>query len=136
MTRSLRDIYGYLPVHLGLILEQLGEDVMLRLVAGCGGLRVYFKRLGPDHELVKALGFDDAQRVAAVWTHAGLTQVDVPVMGHALARRRRARLLSLRQSGVKVSDIARQLGLTERGVYDALAQARDGAPDPNQLALL
>jgi hypothetical protein len=132
---TLRQRYGYLPAALVLVLEAVGEDVMLRLVAGCGGTRIWLARPPrPDSRLALAVGMDDAMAIHQAVAAKGITHIDVPLMTRTLERDRQQRILTLRAEGTRIADIARTVGMSERGVYLALARARS-EQDDRQLEL-
>lgn len=136
-TLSPRQRYGYLPAILFHILEAAGEDVMLRLVASCGGTRLYLGSVPTnDSRIAQAVGLDAARLIHARLAAEHIKHIDVPLMSKSLERERHKRILALRAEQVKVSDIAQQLGMTERGVYKAKAKARDNIPDDRQLSLI
>jgi hypothetical protein len=132
---SYRDRFGYLPAVLVMLIETVGEDVMLRIVADLGGTRI---SVGPNSfaasHLQSLLG---PQVAGAIFERAridGLLRLDIPRMGRTLELRRHLRILRLRAEGTKIAEIARILGMTERNVYYVLASDR-ATPDPRQLAL-
>jgi hypothetical protein len=125
-----RERYGYLPAPLFFVLEAAGEEAMLRLVAACGGIRLALGRVpGPESTLARAVGLDAARSIQARCAAAHVRHFDVPLMTRTLERRRQEHILELRAAGVKVAEIARRVGMTERGVYGALARARGGRDD-------
>lgn len=111
-----------LPGTLAPIAELVGVEAALRLVARCGGTR---QRIPAEPErsacqLVQALGPAAARRLLSRYHPGG--HIDVPVMSSWLAELRRRRVLELKGAGRPISEIARTLGLTERGVYKILAR--------------
>jgi len=134
---SPRQKYGYLPAVLFHVLDAVGEDVMLRLVATCGGIRI---NIGSEPtegcRLADAVGVGAAKAIYAKMASEHIKRLDVPIMSKRLEQQRLARILAMRAAQVKVADIALQLGMTERGVYMALARARDDVPDDRQLSFL
>ena len=109
---------------------------MLRLVERCGGIRILVSRApGENHKLTEAVGLDAALMIQARLAAAHIKHFDVPRMFGRLQQARRNRILAMRAEGVKVADIALALGLTERGIWKALAKARDDAPDDRQMSL-
>lgn len=132
-----RQRYGYLPACLMTVLAVVGEDAMLKLVATLGGTRLHLGRKpAASGKLVEAVGLDAAEIIQNRFALDKVTHIDVPVMSSRLARQRLSRILALRAEGVKVADVARRLGVTERGVYDACARARaDAADQSRQLSL-
>ncbi|MBI2235401.1 MAG: hypothetical protein HYU60_00325 [Magnetospirillum sp.] len=134
---SPRQKYGYLPAVLFHVLDAAGEDVMLRLVTTCGGTRVYIgSEPAADSRLAEAVGLEAARRIYARLAAEHIKHFDVPIMSKRLEQQRHRRILAMRQESVKVADIALQLGMTERGIYMALARARDDVPDARQLSLI
>lgn len=132
-----RQRYGYLPACMMTVLEVAGEDAMLKLVAGLGGTRLHLGR-APTAEgrLAEAVGLEAAEIIHRRFALDRTPHIDVPVMSSNLSRQRVMRILALRAEGVKVADVARCLGMTERGVYDACARAREDAADQSrQLSL-
>ncbi len=123
-----RQRYGYLPANLMTVLETVGEDTMLRLVAACGGTRLHLGR--PPREggrLAAAVGMDAAWAIYRRFVADSIIAIDVPMMSALLARHRIQRILAMRAAGLTVAEVARQLGMTERGVYAACARARQDA---------
>lgn len=140
MTETLRTRYGYLPYFLRLVLETAGEDLMLRLTVRCGGIRLF---TGSNTNNT-GLSDDDAAVVRAILQREHMLFVDVPVMANALFQARLYRVAELRRQGLQLSDIAQQLGMTQRSVSRVLKRAREqlglGAspvpvPDHRQLKL-
>ena len=124
-----RQRYGYLPANLMTVLEATGEDTMLRLVAACGGTRLHLGRPPRDGgRLAAAVGDEAARAIYHRFAAASIIHIDVPVMSSLLARHRVHRILALRADGATVAEVARQLGMTERGVYAACARAKQNAP--------
>lgn len=137
MMTTPREKYGYLPAILFHILEAVGEDVMLRLVTACGGVRLSItNEPRDDSRLVQAVGKDAALKIHARLATEHIKYFDVPIMSKRLERERHRRILAMRGDGIKVCDIALHMGMTERGIYKALERARDTGPDPRQLSLL
>lgn len=123
---SPRQRYGYLPANLMIVLEVAGEDAMLRLVAARGGTRLHLGRPPRDDSpLTLAVGLDAAIAIQQRFAADSIPHIDIPIMSTSLVRHRVQRILELRAAGVKVADVAQQLGMTERGVYIACARVRD-----------
>lgn len=110
---------------------------MLRLVAARGGTRLHLGRPpSEDGPLALAVGMDAAVTIQRRFAADSIPHIDVPIMSASLVRDRVQRILELRAAGVKVADVAQQLGMTERGVYDVCARARDEAEaNSRQLSL-
>lgn len=131
-----RQRYGYLPAPLMAVLETAGEDAMLRLVAACGGTRLHLGRTPRDGGLLaSAVGIEAATAIQERFAADSILHIDVPRMSITLSCRRVQRILELRKDGLKVADVARQLGMTERGVYAACRRVKEDVADNQQLDL-
>jgi hypothetical protein len=132
---SYRDRFGYLPAPLVMLIETVGEDLMLKIVSTLGGTRI---SLGPQSRrksvLEPVVGIKAEGLIFAKAARDGLLRLDIPRMGRTLEMRRHIRVLRLRAEGIKIADVALLLGMTERNVYYVLAEDR-ATPDPRQLAL-
>ena len=117
MSRTLRERYGYLPNVLRLVLEAAGESAMLRLWSAHGGIRVFPMTLRQTMPV-------EAEAIIKMMKKEHLTHIDVPTMIHALQYARQQRIEELRAEGMLIADIARTVGMSERGVCRALARAR------------
>jgi len=130
---SLRERYGYLPRGLVIVNETVGEDAMLRLAAKLGGLRVRCARAwSADHEIAQLFGQNTAEVIRHALFTGGIDRWDVPMMGHALTRARRARILALRKEGKTANEIALLLGITQRTVF---YRQDETEADPRQIDL-
>jgi hypothetical protein len=104
--------------------EALGADDAERLVAALGGVVLYVPRSPPGahHPISVAVGTAAAARLSGAF---GGEQLSVPV-----ARRTRQRVLDLAGQRRSRRDIARAVGLTQRRVYQILAEPEPkAAPD-------
>jgi len=123
-----------LPPTAAQMVAVIGLEAVLALVEACGGARVYVPQpqaLGVDHTLVRALGLDAAERLAA---HYGGDAITVP---RCLAALRGARNRAIRErhaGGARPPSLARRFGLTERQVYAILA-AGEPTVDERQASL-
>lgn len=112
----------------GELKKLLGLDDFVRLAEAFGGTRLFVPARGDRTKLERALGQDVAELLAE--RYAG-TYLQVP-----LAREERAR--QYRERGASNSEIARALGITERGV-ERLFQRQLDRPikgrDPRQGSL-
>lgn len=132
---SYREIYGNLPDPCVKLLESgpRGEELMLRVIGKAGGtcIRVPVELLATS-VLVQELGRADAEAVWKIWRGASSVTVYFPRMTAALHKARRAKLMAMLASGMKVRIAARRLGITERSVYamKAKAEALDEADTP------
>ena len=109
------------------VLEELtkliGAPATQQMIAAFGGARLYVPRLPePDDPLAQVLGLEAALALARVY---GGDRLEVPNPPS-----RKARILELRQAGLSVDNIARQLGCTRRRVFQILAEARAAATRP------
>ena len=121
MAETLRERYGYLPYFLRLVLEEAGEDLMIRLTVKCGGIRLF----AGSNTNNTGLSDDDAAVVRTILKREHMLFVDVPVAANALYQARLYRVVELRKNGAQLSDIAQQLGMTQRSVSRVLMRARD-----------
>jgi hypothetical protein len=132
---SYRDRFGYLPAPLVMLIETVGEDVMLKIVATLGGTRL---SLGPHSRRKSPLLYVvGGHAIGLIFERAaqdGLLRIDIPRMGRTLEMLRHIRVLRLRAEGTKIADIALALGMTERNIYYILAEDR-ATPDPRQIEL-
>jgi hypothetical protein len=132
---SYRDRFGYLPAPLVMLIETVGEDIMLKIVSTLGGTRI---SLGPkSRRKCPLLDVVGGHVIGAIFDRAardGLLRIDIPRMGRTLEMRRHIRVLRLRAEGIKIADVALMLGMTERNVYYVLAEDR-ATPDPRQMSL-
>ena len=101
------------------VAKVIGAGAAARLIARFGGRRVYIaKRPGADDALARLIGYPAAVKLGAIF---GGERMWLPNdAGHAT----RTRVAQLRRSGISVSRIAGELGLSERHVYKVLAQLR------------
>lgn len=106
------------------LVELIGEAAFVRLAEAFGGTRLYIpNKLGPDHEIVEAVGKDAAillvERLAP-------DVIKVPLAREIRARHYRARNWSNAQ-------IARALQITESGVEKLFRRVPDDAKSSPQL---
>lgn len=96
----------------------IGKDAFVRLAEAFGGTRLYIPiAIDDDHEIARAIGIDAAR---AMVDRLAPDMIRVP-----LARDDRA--MHYRAIGHSNAQIARALGITERGV-ERLFERRDDAP--------
>lgn len=95
----------------------LGEDGLVRLAQQLGGTRVYLHRraLPDDHDIVQAVGRALADKLSDAFAP---DTICVP-----LARRERA--LHYYAQGLSYAQIARRLGMTEKGVAKLFKRQED-----------
>jgi len=107
------------------IAARIGDEIARRLEYHFAGTRVYIperEHLRDEHLLVRMLGRDAAAKLCERF---GGEAVTLP--NRSRIERRRARILELRDDGMFCSAIAREVGVTERYVYDVLAEAQGRA---------
>jgi DNA-binding transcriptional regulator LsrR (DeoR family) len=105
----------------------IGEDALVRLAEAFGGTRLYVPAtMKPEHDIVRAIGPDAAQRLAA--------RVAPDVIRVPLAKDLRAR--HYRAQGRSNAQIATALGMSETGVEKMFRRMPDApAKGSNQLDL-
>lgn len=101
----------------------MGWPAVIALVRVYGGTRIYVpKTVGDNHPLACLIGLTAAQALAA---HCGGEEhVDVPRVTRALVALRDRAMAAAREQA-SVAALARQYGMTERGIYKALGRAVD-----------
>jgi DNA-binding transcriptional regulator LsrR (DeoR family) len=100
----------------------IGEEAARRLAEAFGGRRLYIpKAPGEQHPITVAIGAAAAKVLAAEF--GGSAPIDVPMLST-----RRARIVELDGLGWSRAKIAREVGVTERRVYSALASLRNQRP--------
>jgi len=102
------------------IARLIGAGLAARICERFGGRRIYIaSNPAPDDPLPSTIGYAAALRVGAVF---GGERVAIPrEAGH----RTRSKVAALRRQGMSVSNIARELGCSERNVYKVLSQIRN-----------
>jgi DNA-binding NarL/FixJ family response regulator len=129
------DSHG-LPGVLGEIAEIAGLEAALAISDKVGGTRAYIARR-PDEKnwLVQAVGTEAAAKIADYFT-TGRTGAEIefpigPASSHRKElRRRRQKIAGLVAKGLSNREVARQAGMTRRGVVMFKARHRDDADDP------
>jgi Mor family transcriptional regulator len=121
-----RQKFGYLPHVLSLLLPEIGEDGLARLVQEFGGQRLYLS----DGEravrkLAPVLGDETSEKIAKVMTENIMTRFDVPSMHDYRVLQKSIQIEADYNAGEFVRDIAKKFSMTERGVYKALRKLRD-----------
>lgn len=124
-----------LPGVLGEIAEIAGLPAALAVAEAVGGTRAYIPRQpDADHWLVRAVGAEEAARIADYFT-TGRTGSEIefpigPSSSYVKERRLRARRLrELTAQGLSNRQTARQVGVTERAVRLFKARQRDRGED-------
>lgn len=111
-----------------MIAAELGDELAARLEYHFAGTRIYIPvEPGENHILTRMLGRDAARTLGAKF---GGDVIDIP-MGKHRGRKRREMIARLHAQGMINSAIAREVGVTERYVYDVLAAA-DGRGEPQR----
>lgn len=113
------------------IADLIGQDAADRLMLSFPGVTLYVpQKAVEDHAITRALGAEAAAKLSEFY---GSNRLAIPTgkqrahMANAgeLARRAQA----MKQEGVKIPDIATELGVTERRIYQIFARSK---PDPRQ----
>lgn len=91
---------------------------MIALAEAFGGTRLYVpKFMTTKHRIARAIGFDGAKRL---WDTFGEGALTIPLL-------REERAVFYRSTGLSFAQIARKLGLTEKGVSAMFKRMRDAA---------
>lgn len=129
------DSHG-LPGVLGEIAEIAGLEAALAVAEKVGGSRAYIaRRPDANHWLVRAVGAEAAIKIADYFT-TGRTGVEIefpigPQGSYNAERRARARKIAeLTAKGLPTGQVARQAGITRRGVQLFNARRRKRGDDP------
>ncbi|MFO1417275.1 MAG: Mor transcription activator family protein [Methylotetracoccus sp.] len=113
-----------IPGQLRPLVEVAGWPAVCKLVEAYGGTRLYVpKSLGPDHELARLIGFDEALALAALL--GGEPHFDIPRCAGLARAARDAGLRADRAAGMTFSQLARKYHMTERNVLNILGRERD-----------
>ena len=105
----------------------IGEEALIRLAEAFGGTRLYIPtKMGAKHAIARAIGLEAAQRMTA---RLAPDTIAVP-----LARDLRARHYVAQNR--TAAEIARALGITERGVERLLVRIAAKPAASDQLTLL
>lgn len=110
-----------------MVAAELGDELAHRLEYHFAGTRIYIpSEPHENHILVRMLGRGAAEKLGAKF---GGDAIDIP--NRSRRERRIARIRELAGQGMIRSAIAREVGVTERYVYDVIAAAspRDDQPD-------
>jgi len=131
----------HLPGILQEIADLVGNAAALQIAAAHGGTRVYFpasKTIGKGW-LVECVGQDAADKLCDHFAVDGRGQrIDIPLFGGSYRQLTRAiaeRVHKLHTAKTSSTDIARQLGITQRTVHRHRARYR-GKVDDKQGKLL
>ena len=100
--------------------ELLPRQELIALAEAFGGIRLHVPRtMTPTHHIAKAIGFDAAMRL---WDALGEGAITVPLY-------RELRAVHYREKGFSYAQIARKLGITEKGVSAIFSRIRDRVGD-------
>jgi hypothetical protein len=118
------------------VIEAIGFDAAIQLVAHCGGTRVLV-RLDPDasDRIVRAIGLDKARSLASA---IGASALDVPRCVSWLVLRRNEEIVARWDGCETQAELAIRFGLTERQIRRILVEAgrKTQDTDPRQASLL
>lgn len=118
-----RQKFGYLPHVLSLLLPEIGEDGVMKLVQEFGGDRLYVNTAGK--KLSAVLGSEITSKVIFVMNENIIFHFDVPLMRNYQVLQKNLKIEAAYNAGELVKDIAKKFSMTERGVYKALRKLRD-----------
>lgn len=108
-----------LPESLAAIRDIIGIDNALKLVANCGGTRMFVpKRITSQHPLANMLGLKTARELSR---HFGGESISVVRGDKAIRARRDKEIVTRYAMGARVVDLARFYSLTERRIYTILS---------------
>jgi Mor family transcriptional regulator len=106
------------------IVNVIGRSATVSLVSVYGGTRLYFPKhenIGTHHPVARVIGLPLAQ---ALCKEFGGEAIELPKAMRITTDQRDAEILRRKNGGEKVADIARDLGMTERGVRKRLQMMR------------
>ncbi|TBW58538.1 hypothetical protein EZI54_03910 [Marinobacter halodurans] len=120
----------YLPASLKDLIDVVGLEPARKLVSVYGGTRLTVPaKMHAAHPLAELLGIEAAQ---ALSRHYALERVDVPTASAATKAARNREMREHHQAGVSVRRLALRYQLTERRVWEILAE---DAPSSQQTDL-
>lgn len=120
----------HLPMSLKEMSDIIGLEATRKLVAAYGGTRLRVPVKMPEaHPLAELLGLEAARLLSC---HYGLEEFDVPTASAAIKRARNRRMQAEHREGVSARRLARRYQLTERRVWEILAE---DLPSDNQAEL-
>ena len=107
------------------IVSLIGEQAALRLMDYWGGIRLHIPaNLTPDHILSKRITYDAARKLAEEF---GGTQIPIPRGAQAIREARNEDIRRRYAAGESAAKIARDLGMTERWVYEIVGREGIGS---------
>ncbi|MDB4312082.1 hypothetical protein N9937_01500 [bacterium] len=109
------------PPSLRRIIGVIGEESGARLLAKCGGTRVFVPKREPREtsKLVRAIGMDAALLMVKAFRGTSLT---IPRAASALKEVRNEKIRRAYDDGAKATDLAKRYSLTERSIYEILCK--------------
>lgn len=109
-----------LPESLQEIREVIGMESALKLVADCGGTRIFIPKYLPEnHRLVTLLGMEVAERLSQYF---GGESLSIIRWAEALRVERNMHIIDQYSKGSKIGDLARRFKLTERRIYTIVSR--------------
>lgn len=114
MTADDEQLLALLPRKLAEVAELIGVQGAVKLANAYGGTELYIPaNMSAEHPIAQAIGHGQALLLSETY---GNDYIDVP-LGHAWRRAvRNLAMVSARKRGESQSDVARQYGMTTRGV--------------------
>lgn len=110
----------YLPPSLRELVDVIGLTAAQKLVSEFGGLRLTVPvKMPEDHPLAQLLGWDAARTLSHHYAHERL---DVPKALSAIQAVRNLQMRKDHAAGVSARQLALREGLTERRVWEILAE--------------
>ncbi|MDO8414148.1 MAG: Mor transcription activator family protein [Gallionellaceae bacterium] len=107
------------PRSLQQIVDAIGMDAALVLVAHYGGIRLYVPlELKPGHPLIELLGEEAAQKLCRAF--GGDEHFDIPLNTSGSRAERNRRIRERRCQGLSHSRLAREFKTTERNIRNIL----------------
>lgn len=120
----------YLPPSLKDLVDVIGLPAAQALVSEYGGVRLTVPlKMPEDHQLAELLGIEAARKLAH---HYGLERLDIPNAKAAIMAVRNKQMRQDHADGVSARRLARRYRLTERRVWEILAE---GVRDDRQADL-
>lgn len=108
------------------MVQAVGEDATVKIMAILGGRRLRFpKSPGDDHIISMMLGHEAASRLHDRFGHEA---VEVPTMARWRNATTRRRIAEMSAEGLRSSQIAARLGMTQRGVQLSLKRRAEKGP--------
>ena len=110
-----------LPESMAYMSEIIGLEATLKIATECGGLRLYVPvRIATDHWLYDLIGEEAFTKLVR---HFQAEEIEIARCQQALANARARTLLDRHTRGDSIAALAREYGMTERGVRNACRRA-------------